>query len=48
MIIFISNLKQKNLGTGKTGIESLDYYYIVVITTTFSCYLKIKTEIKKC
>jgi polysaccharide export outer membrane protein len=29
--IYIKPLKQKNLGTGKTGIESLGTYHIVVI-----------------
>jgi polysaccharide export outer membrane protein len=40
----------KKNGELKTGIESIwEHYYIVVIaTTTFFCYLKIKTEIKKC
>jgi hypothetical protein len=48
--IYIKPLKQKTWGTGKTGIESLG-------TTSHcchwqqrpsSCYLEIKTDIKKC
>jgi polysaccharide export outer membrane protein len=48
--IYIKPLKQKTWGTGKTGIESLGTVITLLslATTTFSCYLEIKTDIKKC
>jgi polysaccharide export outer membrane protein len=41
---------QKKMGNGKTGIESLGTIITLLslATTTFFCYLEIKTDIKKC
>jgi hypothetical protein len=48
--IYIKPLKQKNLGTGKTGIESLGplSHCCHWQQRPSSCYLEIKTDIKKC
>jgi hypothetical protein len=46
--IYIKPLKQKTWGTGKTGIESLGPFTCHWQQRPSSCYLEIKTDIKKC